>query len=213
MRQIMPGPIALLVILSRLTVGCVHQTAPKENSRAVCADARVAPGDLLLIVTDLDVPNHTSDEFILRVDENGEISLPWIGAVWIAGREVSDLRRFIAQSYRDEGVEGSIDPEVWRIETADRASVKLGRIAPGDDLLINLWGVESPNGKTTNFRHVDDDGQVNVTEVGSVRVVGLTETQAMRAIHDAARERSVTQDLKLTVRRIPQWAVSSQNAR
>jgi protein involved in polysaccharide export with SLBB domain len=209
----MPIRTVLASLMCVLLIGCTGRAGHTLGAASTSDDPLVAPGDLLLVVTDFDIPNHTADEYLLRVDEDGMICLWMVNRVRVAGHKVSDLRRVIGQAYRDEMVEGTIRPEVWRVEIADNASVKLARILPGDNLMINMWGLESPAGKTTDYRHVDASGMVKLTEVGDVRLVGLTESEAVLAIRDAARERGVAQDLQSTVRRIPEWTVSSQNAR
>jgi protein involved in polysaccharide export with SLBB domain len=200
-------------LICAMLIGCASRTGHLAGRAPRSDHSLVAPGDLLLVVTDFDIPNHTADEHLLRVDQDGMICLWMVNRIPVAGRSVADLRGYIAQRFRDEGVEGRVYPEVWRVETASDAAVTLNRISPGDNLLINLWGLEDPTGKTTDYRYVDKRGIVKLTVIGDVKLLGLTESEAVLAIRDAARSRGIAQDMQSTVRRIPEWAVSSVNAR
>jgi protein involved in polysaccharide export with SLBB domain len=100
--------LILVAMTALLSVGCSGQSsrlAARSSSAATrpvdVGEAPVVPGDLLLIVVTDSVSPGVEEHREQRVDASGNISLPLIGTVRVAGLTPHELERHIPRTYEE----------------------------------------------------------------------------------------------------------------
>jgi protein involved in polysaccharide export with SLBB domain len=174
-----------------------------ESAEASKLDARpIARGDLLSVtVYDLAGPGARS-EFKARVGADGTVGLPLIGTVTVDDLSEAKAVDAIVKALRDNNVAASAMVSVLRLESADRASVKLGPVAPGEVLRVTLMDLAGPGVETVKTVKVAANGQIAMPLAGAIKVDGLTEADAARAIAKAYADKHLISGAQVTVLKV-----------
>lgn len=88
--------LAMLLIAGCETIGPTGSAGSNPRIAASASAAQLRPGDSL-VVSLLGIPDPTNSP--VQVDEQGLISLPYIGAITAGGLTTSDLSRAIRETY------------------------------------------------------------------------------------------------------------------
>jgi len=105
------GRVLLPLLLLILPSGCTTDAVTGENPRipAVTSSAQLRPGDSLTIAL-LGIPDPSTHP--AQIDEQGLISLPYIGPVNAAGTNTSDLAQRIRDTYINRKFYTAVDVSV-----------------------------------------------------------------------------------------------------
>jgi protein involved in polysaccharide export with SLBB domain len=178
----------------------VRVIEPAETSKL--KPGPIAKGDLLsVVVYDLTGPGRRS-EFQARVGADGSFGFPWIGMVQADGLSEARAADAVVKALRDNKVEASAMVSVHRLESADQANVKLGPVAPGEVLRISITELAGPGVETVKTVKVAGDGHIAMPLVGAIKLEGLSEAEAARAIAKTYRDKHLIQSAQVTVLKV-----------
>lgn len=137
---------------------------PPKQEAAEPPKISIGPGDVLSIMV-FDTPELSADA--ARVSQSGEVSLPVLGLVQVAGLNTSEAARRIESELRSHGI--MIDPHVTvsAVEYATQGVTVLGEVrTPGVyptfggrrllDVIALAGGVAPSAGKIVTIAHRDD---------------------------------------------------------
>jgi protein involved in polysaccharide export with SLBB domain len=214
-------PVVGALKLEGLTEAQAEQAVAKEfQTRGVIRDAVVgvrvvAPagaakvtagpigkGDLLsLVAYDLAGPGARS-EYKARVGEDGAVGFPLIGAVAVDGLSEAGAVEAVVKALREKGISTSAVVAIHRVQSADRADVKLGAVAAGEVLRVSLNGLAGPGVETVKIVRVNDKGEVAMPLADAVKVGGLSEAAAAAAIARAYHDRRLIDGAQVSVLKV-----------
>jgi polysaccharide biosynthesis/export protein len=161
-------PVSLLIafLLAAAPVGFSQEQSPtssQDQPRNPAPNIAIGSGDLLNIVV-FDTPELTTSA---RVSQNGEVNLPVLGLMRLAGLNSIDAARRIEDELRSRHL--IIDPHVtvFIVEYASQGATVMGEVrSPGVyptlgtrkllDMLSVAGGLQSTAGKTVSIVHRDD---------------------------------------------------------
>lgn len=162
----------------------------------------IANGDLLAVTfQDLFAPGVDTVKR-LRVDANGNVRPPILAnPVKIAGLDTAAAEQAISRAYDDANVHESLVNDVVRLAPARAADAHLlAPIRAGDVLTIGLADLSGPGLETTKTTRVNRDGFVHLPLLQHpVRVGGMTDADAERAISLAYRNGNIVENAAVTV--------------
>jgi protein involved in polysaccharide export with SLBB domain len=117
-----------------------------------------------------------------RVDGNGNVPMALVGPVTLGGRTVAEAAAETARVYRKAHLVD--DPEVsfTVIQPAAQSPPTLGPFAAGDTALVCVLGLVSPNSITNVHAQLAADGTIELPLAGSIKLAGLSESQAIDAV-------------------------------
>jgi len=162
----------------------------------------IAKGDLLsVVVYELMGPGKRS-EFQARVATDGAVGFPLVGTVAVDGLSEAKAADAMAKALHDQNLVASAIVAVRRLESADQANVKLGPVAPGEVLRISITELAGPGVESIKTVKVADNGQVAMPLAGAIKVEGLTEADAARAIAKAYRDKHLIAGAQVTVLKV-----------
>jgi protein involved in polysaccharide export with SLBB domain len=141
-------------------------------------------------------------EFKARVGADGTVGLPLIGTVTVDGLSEAKAVDAIVKALRDNNVAASAMVSVLRLESADRANVKIGPVAPGEVLRVSLMDLAGPGVETVKTAKVAANGQIAMPLAGAIKVDGLTEADAARAIAKAYADKHLISGAQVTVLKV-----------
>ncbi|HEY7119117.1 MAG TPA: polysaccharide biosynthesis/export family protein [Tepidisphaeraceae bacterium] len=143
-------------------------------------------GDLIAVtVAGLAGPD-SHPQFRAHVGAKGELPVPRIGAPKIEGKTLDQAARQIAVEFQRLNILPNPVVTLRLVEPADRSKLKLRPIAEGDLLSLVIYDMMSP-GVPTRFDARVTDGAIGVPLLGALRVVDLTEADAIEAIRKRLR--------------------------
>ncbi len=131
------GRILLPLFLLLLLNGCSTDAVTGENPRipATTSSAQLRPGDSLTVAL-LGIPDPTTHS--AQIDEQGLISLPYIGPVNAAGATTSDLAQRVRETYITRKFYTTVDVSV----TVTERYVYIG----GEVAKPNVYMLQEPGG-------------------------------------------------------------------
>jgi protein involved in polysaccharide export with SLBB domain len=139
----------------------------------------------------------------VRVGQDGALPLPLV-AVMVDGLGEAQAAVAVEKAYRDAGLIRTAIVALRRVQAAEGADVKLGAIEAGDILRVAVWELNGPHatGPTLKTLKVDEQGEVTPPMLKGVKVAGLSEAEAGRAMQKAYREQGVLPAAQLTVLKV-----------
>jgi protein involved in polysaccharide export with SLBB domain len=140
--------------------------------------------DLISVRIDGDAPVDATT----RVGTEGYVILPMAGAVKLGGQTPDRAVATIRQAYRDRNMLPGGTIQVVRLEDAANATVRSGPIIKGDRVQVRIWDTQNKNKPTVVQLDVTDGG-IELPDIGSVEVGGLTELEAANRVRDAAGDK------------------------
>lgn len=162
----------------------------------------IAKGDLLaLTVYDLMGPGKRS-EFQARVGADGSVGFPLLGPVAVDGLSEAKAIDAIAKALRDNNLTTSAMVSVRRLESADQANVKLGPVTPGEVLRISITELAGPGVESVKMVKVAENGQIAMPLAGAIKLDGLSEAEAARAIAKTYRDQHLISSAQVTVLKV-----------
>ena len=162
----------------------------------------ITKGDLLsVVVYELMGPGKRT-EFRARVAADGSVGFPLVGAVAVDGLSEAKAADAMAKALHDQNLVASAIVAVQRLESADQANVKLGPIAPGEVLRISITELAGPGVESVKTVTVADNGQIAMPLAGAIKLEGLTEADAARAIAKAYRDKHLIAGAQVTVLKV-----------
>jgi protein involved in polysaccharide export with SLBB domain len=118
----------------------------------------------------------------VRVDEDGTVRLPYVGAQKVAGLTTAAAEAALAKAYRDAQISPQMLVDVRRVEVGSRVPAAPGPIAAGDLVAVTVNDLLGPASETELPVRVGADGRVSLPAVGLLKIGGLTEGQAEEAV-------------------------------
>lgn len=163
----------------------------------------VGAGDLISVtIYDLVGPGKGAT-FPVRVDGDGKASLPHVGQVQVGGRTTDRAASAVSGAYRDAKLIENAVVTVGVLESGSAATVKPGPLNRGDRLRITIYGlVAQLQQPTTVLAMIGDDGSIELPVAGELKLAGLTEAEADKAIATLYRERGAVQGAIVSVLRL-----------
>jgi polysaccharide biosynthesis/export protein len=160
-------PVIYLIAILGVVQGGFSQespTTPSEDQQHISApNIAIGSGDLLNIVV-FDTPELTTS---VRVSQDGDVNLPVLGMMRLAGLNAIDAARKIEDELRSRNL--IIDPHVtvFIVEYASQGATVMGEVrSPGVyptlgtrkllDMLSIAGGLQATAGKTVSVVHRDD---------------------------------------------------------
>lgn len=162
-------------------------TRPSANA-ATAGDDVIVPGDLLVIAYPDVTPPGTECLRPSRVSADGTITVPFVGAVKVAGMSLGAAEKAVGRSLKEARIVATPAVSIDRHERAAAASVTPGPIVAGDVLRVSVWEVSGPGVETLRTLHVSAAGEVGLPLLGQTKLAGLTEGAAEAAIVKAYRD-------------------------
>jgi protein involved in polysaccharide export with SLBB domain len=142
---------------------------------AVDPDDVIGPGDLLYITA-------LEATFRVRVDADGQIGMPEVGAVKVAGMTAADVRLALAKALAlpDPKTDNSI--EVLKLDSPD---VPVRLIQGGDWIGVTLIGRSAKVPAVDYEKRVGQDGTITLGFLNHVSIAGMTQTAAQAVLEKA----------------------------
>ena len=169
----------------------VEPRAPAEAGEDG-ANGPLAPGDVISVqIFELLQAGRDHVES-LRLDAAGQIRLPILGTVEAGGRTRDELEEHIAERLRDAGVlrRSSVRVRVWQRHEGD-APFEDPVIEPGDRLQLRIHELERPGQDWGQRVEVDDQGRIELPQLGVVEIAGLTTAEAEDHLHQRLSEAEI----------------------
>ena len=205
----------------RLEVGVIEPVQAsvlrvKSAERPSVTLGPIQPGDLLQITLPGVLVPGDDDPLLLRVADDGTVGLPIVGGTKLAGASELDAQELIQKAYSQAGLVERVQTTVLRVESADRSSARGGALRPGDLVHVVVTDYPDPQVRTVKLARIDGDGRITVPGAGSIKLMGLSETEAqaaiMRAIDAAMPESDSDVPAPVTLLRVECGSDESVNA-
>lgn len=153
-------------------------------------NGRIGKGDLLeILLPDWAGPNTITVRRV-RVAQDGTVNL-YLFDVKLEGLTPAEAPGVISRACISHFVECSGDAVVERIEKAADSKVQSGPLAKGDLIELSLGDVTGPGAVSDHYVRIEEDGTIPVPLLRSVKVAGLEEAAAERAIADKYRDENL----------------------
>ncbi|MGC4031714.1 MAG: polysaccharide biosynthesis/export family protein [Tepidisphaeraceae bacterium] len=148
-------------------------------------------GDVVeFLVNDLHGPG-TTTAFITRIDEKGEVTLPMLKPVAVAGLTNDAAGPPVAKAYEAAGMISGPVVTATIVATAAQMPVKPGPLAAGDTVRVSIFDLTGPGRRTEVDACVAADGSVTLPALGKLPLAGQTEATAARAISKAYSDQQI----------------------
>jgi protein involved in polysaccharide export with SLBB domain len=183
--------------------------ATKPSSESSLPDRAIDTWDLVRVtIPGLHDPI-TPTILLKRIDQNGDLWLPVVGAINVRAKQPADVAQAIAQLYHDRELLDRADVKVQIVEAARDAKVKPGAVDKGDLLEVRMWDLAGPNKESREVLKVDADGKISLPKLGKIEVAGLTDGPIEQAITKAYREAGLIANTPVSVRKIDEWEAAA----
>jgi protein involved in polysaccharide export with SLBB domain len=161
----------------------------QDADRSQVKQGPVGRGDLLRITTDFEIQSRKEITFDVRVGADGRIAPLGLNPLPVSGMTVAQVTVAIGKAIAGPGK--PIHDMVWllKLESGDHPSMPLGSVGVGDAVSVvieNLFGHDG----WTHVTRVSEEGSIHLPYIGQVKIVALTESQAVLAIKNAYNKQS-----------------------
>ena len=163
----------------------------------------IAPHDLLRISVEELASAGVTTVLEQRVQDDGKIGVPLLGAVSVGGLTVGKAEETIARLFRDRSFIANAGITVERAQAGADNVVRTGPLATGDFLRVRVL-------ELLKNVQVDERGEVHPPHLKGVKVAGLTEAAAADAITRAYAEAQLVQNAPVSVLRTGPMAAASK---
>jgi protein involved in polysaccharide export with SLBB domain len=166
------------------TATTIPATMPAPATQAVVAQnpaGIIAVGDLLEVAPSDVVAPEGHAQFFVRVDEQGQVVLPQLPPLKLAGLSTDVAAGRVSDAYRAAKVARSSVVSVAIRELGKRSPIKPGPIAVGDTVRLAVADLP-PNKLMVVQETVKDDGTIQVPQAGRITVASLSEADAVKAV-------------------------------
>ncbi len=176
------SPLSAIVAGMVLLTGCVTDGTEKPLPPVNCSADEIRPGDGLTITfADANPPPIQGPEYRDRVKDDGNIQLPLVGSIKVAGRRSGDVERDVQRLYIDKGY-------YKRITVTIRVEERYYSIG-GE---VRNPGPKMFSGEVTVLRAIQAAGDftdfADKTSIKVIRTTGTNEIfNANKAIKDPAK--------------------------
>jgi protein involved in polysaccharide export with SLBB domain len=197
--------ICIVALLFLMLVGVTLIGQSQEpTSRPIYVPSNEIGKDDLLRVNILGATAAGGDTpFLVRVDPDGNITLPIGGAIKVAGLTLAVADATVARHLTDIQVLPNSLVNIERLEEGQFASIRSGPIAPGNVVLLSVWDIVQPGVETRRVYHLSGNGEINAPGLGAVKVAGLTEAQSQAAIARLYHDNNLIPNAMVSVLRAP----------
>jgi protein involved in polysaccharide export with SLBB domain len=131
--------------------------------------------------------------FQLRIDADGKLAAPWVGAITVGGKTTDVAAAMIGDAYRASNLLLKPQVTIALVTKARNSQVQPGPMGVGDTLKISVLDPATP--ALPRWSHINavlaQEGTVTIPVVGAVKVLGLTEGEAASVIAKAYEENNV----------------------
>ncbi len=200
MRSISRPFCAALAFSVCLLLSTAARRAPAGGSATQPVDM-IATNDLLCVgIWDV---RPTGGETLktVRVDEQGNISLYYVGQLRVAGRSFEQAEKEIGDAYRASNQLQNAIPSINRLETGKSVSISSGPIAVDDRLSVRIFDLV-PDIEECRILKVSEGGKVGLPLLGQFKMAGLTEADAEIAIARAFEQQFELKNIPVSVLRL-----------
>ena len=170
----------------------------------------IAPHDLLRISVEELASAGVTTVLEQRVQDDGKIGVPLLGAVSVGGLTVGKAEETIARLFRDRSFIPNAGITVERAQAGADNVVRTGPLATGDFLRVRVLELLGPGRESVKNVQVDERGEVHPPHLKGVKVAGLTEAAAADAITRAYAEAQLVQNAPVSVLRTGPMAAASK---
>jgi protein involved in polysaccharide export with SLBB domain len=178
------------------TVAAIAPMRWRPTTHPGCFD----PGDLLEIsVGGISAEPGSVTSTPARVAVDGTVKAMLIAPVPVAYVDRAEAARRLADAYRQANIISHAAVDVRRLEVAGTGSSTPGPIGNFDLLRCSVDGLAAIGQSRVSIDRVDGHGMVSVPLLSPVKVAGLSETEADRAIADAYRNANVINSAQVSV--------------
>ncbi len=188
--------VAIILVLPTLCLAEGATSQPVDQTAALRTD------DLVKVTLKNLFGNGTATVLKRRVDGDGKIGLPYVGRVEIKEKTLADATRAIVKEYSDRKMATGVT--MARAESADAATIKSGPIARDEYVEFILWDLDAPGKMTRKVLQVNGDGEIDLPIAGKVKVDGLEESAAEKAIVRVYFDKNIIRDPPICIRRVTQ---------
>jgi protein involved in polysaccharide export with SLBB domain len=180
----------------------VNVTRVEAGSRVKHKGGPIAEGDLVAIMIDELTGAGVSTTFKVNVGEDGEVAMPLVGVLNVAGKTEAQAEQVVAAAYRDQNLLRTPIVAVRVLATAAETKVKPGPLTKGDLIEIAIWQLALPNAPAIYRARIDQDGLVGLPFAGALKLQGVSEGKAPEVIAKSYRDKHLIQTAMVSVRRL-----------
>ena len=194
--------LTIVYVVSLLSIGSTVTTAAELKFPTTNPAGVLHPGDVVeFTVYDLYGPG-VATPLTVRLDEQGRVKLPMIDEVAVAGQTNDAAGLPVAKAYKAaQIVSGPMTVTVAIIATAAQMPVKPGPLARGDTLRLTVFDLTGPGKRTDADCAIAADGTITAPLAGQVKVAGLSDGDASRAIAKAYKDAQIITNASVIVLR------------
>jgi protein involved in polysaccharide export with SLBB domain len=193
----------LIVIVIMVVVGSCGAAMPSTNP---IDPAVLAAGDLVHVSVKAMFSDNLDFVADVHIDDAGNLPLPHLPPVPIAGLTTGRAQQAIDLAYRAANLLAHANSRIVRINE-QRPDPSAGPIKIGDHLKARMWGLAGPGIETQKDYTIDESGSIELPPVdrvlvGKIKVLGCKEGEVADLIAGTYRQANLLQDMEVTVQRI-----------
>jgi protein involved in polysaccharide export with SLBB domain len=174
-----------------------HQSNP--FAQLVPRPAKLAPGDLVILTLyGLTAPG-VATPFYLHVDAEGGISVPLLGVVDVKDQTTDRAAARVSKAMADANLVRDGIVTIGLLQTAAESGVTPGPIKVGDPIQVTVFDLVGTGRRLVSLAIVGEDGQVELPIAGAIKLDGLTEAQADKAVQIRYRDRQLLPNATVSV--------------
>jgi protein involved in polysaccharide export with SLBB domain len=164
-------------------------------------EAPLQPGDLVRVtVNQLAGPNVPSD-FLERVDADVWIALPLVGKLKVGKLSPAEAACAVDKIYHEMQLIGAANARIEHVQLNTKPPAP-GPFAAGDFAHVQMWDLEGPGIETRLIKEVSADGKLDLPHGVSVKLAGLSDSDAEVAVAKAYHDAELINKLQVCVLRI-----------
>lgn len=193
-----PQPQPQVIPATPMQVYQQYQLLPEDGwptaaanpfSRLPPRPAKLAAGDLVVLTMYGLVAHGVATPFYLHVDDSGALSVPLVGLVDVKDMTTDRAASRVSKAMADQQIARDAIVTVGLLQTAAETGVATGPFKPGDPVQVTVFDLVGTGRRLVSLAMVGDDGEIDLPLAGMVKLEGLTEPEADKAVQNRYRER------------------------
>jgi len=159
----------------------------------------IVPGDWLHVsIIDLVGPGVATYRD-LHVDEQGMIGMPMVKPIKVGQLTIGKAIEAIVKQYNKENLIQTAQVTVERWEAGARSNIGHGALKTGDFVRAIVVELRGPGTESVINTQIDEQGNIQLPVVGAVKLAGLSEATAGKAIDKAYHDGNIIFNAMATV--------------
>lgn len=164
-------------------------TQSNPFAQLVPRPGKLAPGDLVVLTLFGMTAPGVATPFYLHVDESGGLSVPIVGVVDVKDLTTDRAAMKVSRAMADMNLVRDGIVTLGLLQTAAQSGVSVDAIKPGDPVQVTVFDLVGQGRRLVSLAIVGDDGAIELPLAGPVKLEGLTEAQADKAVQGRYRDR------------------------